>query len=87
MFIVYYNTEFQEELMSSLKNGGTLDPLVNIQFICGRKPHNTAIFFNGKNYRYYVHVEDKGLSLKHVPLPIHDNNDWKKHLQFMITNK
>lgn len=76
---------FQENLISSLNKDEDrkYNPVVNVKFISGAsKPNNTALFFNGKSHRYYLHVDPKDeLMLEPVKLPV-EHDDWRNHLQF-----
>lgn len=77
---------FQSDLITSLRKDGErfpdvyYNPVADIKFIDGEQ-NNTAIFFNGKTHRYYLHVNGSNLDLERVKLPASEE-DWKQHLQF-----
>ena len=85
----------QDELKSTLERLANEDksftqdevsynPVVNIMIEPGNNNNNIALYFNGSDYRYYVHVNPTTRRLDPYPvkLPIPDPDDWKCHLQF-----
>ena len=66
----------------------TYHPVVNIKFEQGKPGNNMALYFNGKVYRYYVHVNNDTKELFAVRSQYSSNpDDWMNHLQFTLNPK
>lgn len=60
----------------------TITPLINIKQ-CGDCPDpNIALYFDGYDYRYYLHVSGSDIVTTNVPLAYIPEDDWRNHLQF-----
>lgn len=72
-----------EELQKSGKDfhSAQFSVLVNIRLVTGT-PSKIALFFEGDQYRYYIHVKDTELQPYPVCRDQLSDHDWKDHLQF-----